>query len=40
MQAAAARSGAVAVIIGWLAVANPDSGLAYAWTVAPPVSFS
>ena len=29
MQAAAA----VAVIIGWLAMANPDSGLAYAWTL-------
>jgi adenylate cyclase len=33
MHAAAARSAAVAVIIGWLAVANPDSGLAYAWTL-------
>src|SRR5213593_302494 len=33
MQAAAARSAAVAVIIGWLALANPDSGLAYAWTI-------
>ena len=33
MQAAAARSAAVAVIIGWLAMANPDAGLAYAWTL-------
>ncbi len=33
MLAAAARSAAVAVIIAWLAVANPDSGLAYAWTL-------
>ena len=33
MVAAAARSAAVAVIIGWLAIANPDTGLAYAWTL-------
>jgi hypothetical protein len=39
MQAAAARSAAVAVIIGWLAVANPDSGLAYAWTLGTACFF-
>src|SRR5262249_9449142 len=33
MQAAAARSAAVVVIIGWLAMANPDKGLAYAWNL-------
>ncbi|MGH7346936.1 MAG: hypothetical protein ACREK4_18655, partial [Candidatus Rokuibacteriota bacterium] len=33
MHAAAARSAAVAVIIAWLAVANPDTGLAYLWTL-------
>src|SRR5262249_44522307 len=33
MQAAAARSAAVVVIIGWLAMANPDTGLAYAWNL-------
>ena len=33
MQAVAARSAAVAVIIVWLALANPDSGLAYVWTI-------
>jgi len=33
MQAAAARSAAVALIIVWLALANPDSGLAYVWTL-------
>jgi adenylate cyclase len=31
MQAAAARSVAIVIIIGWLALANPDKGLAYAW---------
>jgi len=31
MQAAAARSAAVALIIVWLALANPNSGLAYVW---------
>jgi adenylate cyclase len=39
MQAAAARSAAVAVIIGWLALANPDSGLAYAWTLGTACFF-
>ena len=33
MLAAAARSAAVALIIVWLALANPDSGLAYVWTL-------
>jgi adenylate cyclase len=33
MHATAARSVAVAIIIGWLAMANPDTGLAYAWTL-------
>src|SRR5262245_60543848 len=34
MQAAAARSTAVAVIIAWLAVANPERGGAFAWILA------
>jgi adenylate cyclase len=34
MQAAAARSAATAVIIGWLAVANPERGPAFAWVLA------
>ena len=33
MLAAAARSVAVVVIIGWLAYANPERGLAYAWVL-------
>lgn len=33
MQAAAARSAAIVAIIGWLAMANPSRGLAYAWTL-------
>jgi adenylate cyclase len=33
MLAAAARSVAVLLIIGWTALANPERGLAYAWTV-------
>jgi adenylate cyclase len=32
MLAAAARSVAVLLIIGWTALANPERGLAYAWT--------
>jgi adenylate cyclase len=32
MLAAAARSVAVVLIIGWTALANPERGLAYAWT--------
>jgi len=39
MQAAAARSAAVAVIVVWLAMANPDTGLAYAWTIATACFF-
>jgi adenylate cyclase len=34
MLAAAARSAATAVIIGWLAVANPERGPAFAWVLA------
>ena len=34
MLAAAARSAAVAVIIAWLAVANPERGRAFAWVLA------
>src|SRR5262245_61490822 len=34
MQAAAARPAATAVIIVWLAVANPERGPAYAWVLA------
>ena len=33
MQAAAARSVATAVIIGWLAAVNPERGLSYAWVL-------
>ena len=33
MLAAATRSAAVAVIVGWLAMSAPDRGLALAWTV-------
>jgi adenylate cyclase len=33
MLAAATRSAAVVVIIGWLAVSNPEQGLAFAWVV-------
>jgi len=39
MQAAAARSVAVAVIVVWLALANPDTGLAYAWAIATACFF-
>jgi adenylate cyclase len=38
MLAAAARSVAVVVIIGWTALANPERGLAYAW-IAVTASF-
>lgn len=34
MQAAAARSAATAVIIGWLAAVNPERGLSYVWVLA------
>jgi hypothetical protein len=33
MLAAATRSAAVVLIIGWLAVSNPEQGLAFAWVV-------
>ncbi|HEU4368969.1 MAG TPA: adenylate/guanylate cyclase domain-containing protein [Methylomirabilota bacterium] len=33
MLAAATRSAAVLVIIGWLAVSNPERGLAFAWVL-------
>jgi len=33
MLAAATRSAAVVVIIGWLAASNPEQGLAFAWVV-------
>jgi adenylate cyclase len=33
MVAAAARSAAVVFILGWLAVASPERGLAYAWVL-------
>jgi adenylate cyclase len=33
MLAAATRSAAVVVIVGWLAVSNPERGLAFAWVV-------
>jgi hypothetical protein len=31
--AAAARSAAVVFILGWLAMASPERGLAYAWVL-------
>src|SRR5262245_13633784 len=39
MQAAAARSAAVAVVIAWLAMANPSTGLAYAWIIGTACFF-
>ena len=33
MMAAATRSVAVTIIIGWLALSNPERGLAYAWVL-------
>ncbi len=36
MLAAAARSVAVVLIIGWITLVNPEQGLAYGWIVAPP----
>jgi len=33
MLASAARSGAVLVVLAWLAYANPERGLAYAWVL-------
>jgi adenylate cyclase len=37
--AAAARSAAVAIIVAWLAVANPERGLAYAWVLGTGAVF-
>jgi adenylate cyclase len=39
MVAAAARSAAVVFILGWLAVANPERGLAYAWVLGTAAFF-
>ena len=39
MLATAARSAAVAVIIGWLAAANPERGRAYAWVLGSATFF-
>ena len=33
MLASATRSAAVVVILGWLALSNPERGLAYAWVL-------
>jgi adenylate cyclase len=39
MVAAAARSAAVVFILGWLALANPERGLAYAWVLGTAAFF-
>jgi adenylate cyclase len=39
MLAAGARSAAVVIILGWLAVSNPDRGLAHAWVLATAALF-
>ena len=39
MVAAAARSAAVAFILGWLALASPERGLAYAWVLGSAAFF-
>jgi adenylate cyclase len=39
MVAAAARSAAVVFILGWLMVANPERGLAYAWVLGTAAFF-
>jgi adenylate cyclase len=39
MVAAAARSASVVFILGWLAVANPERGLAYAWVLGSAAFF-
>jgi adenylate cyclase len=39
MLAAAARSVAVAVIMGWLVVSNPERGLAYVWVLGTATFF-
>ncbi|HEX9820645.1 MAG TPA: adenylate/guanylate cyclase domain-containing protein [Methylomirabilota bacterium] len=39
MLAAATRSAAVVVIVGWLAVSNPERGLAFAWVLGTACFF-
>jgi len=39
MVAAAARSAAVAIILGWLALSNPERGLAFAWVLGTAAFF-
>jgi adenylate cyclase len=39
MVAAAARSTAVVIILGWLAVSNPERGLAFAWVLGTAAIF-
>ena len=39
MVAAAARSAAIVFILGWLAVANPERGRAYAWVLGGAAFF-
>jgi hypothetical protein len=39
MLAAAARSAAVLIILGWLAVSNPERGLAFAWVLGTAAVF-
>ena len=39
MQAAATRSAAVVIIIGWLALANPERGPAFAWVIGTAAFF-
>jgi adenylate cyclase len=39
MVAAAARSAAVVIILGWLAVSNPERGLAFAWVLGTAAVF-
>jgi hypothetical protein len=40
MVAAAARSASVVFILGWLVVASPERGLAYAWVLGTATSSS
>ena len=39
MVAAATRSAAVVIILGWLAVSNPERGLAFAWVLVTAAFF-
>jgi adenylate cyclase len=39
MLAAAARSAAVVIILGWLALSNPERGLAFAWVLGTAAFF-